>query len=132
MSEHTPAPSIHRSVYGFALYIGSNMLLLLYLVWAFIPVEFLQENLGLSYWPSKYWAVALPIWILTAIAVFAFAIYPAINMILTPNIDDPRTITDEYCLEKRKSIPGGIPPVSDIPIPEVSRKLYLQNHEIKS
>ncbi|XP_011495402.1 PREDICTED: phosphatidylinositol N-acetylglucosaminyltransferase subunit P [Ceratosolen solmsi marchali] len=127
MSERTPAPYAPRSVYGYAMYIGSNMLLLLYLVWAFVPEEFLHEKLGLTYWPSKYWAVALPVWILTAIAVFAFAIYPAINISMTPNIDDLRTITDEYCLERRESIPGGIPPVSDIPITEVCRKLYLQN-----
>ncbi|KAJ8668114.1 hypothetical protein QAD02_009777 [Eretmocerus hayati] len=129
MSERTPAPYGPRSVYGYAMYIGSNMLLLLYLVWAFVPVEFLHEKLGLTYWPSKYWAVALPIWFLTAIAVFAFAIYPAINMTLTPNIDDPRTITDEYCLEQRKSTPSGIPPVSDIPITEVCRRLYLSNDQ---
>lgn len=127
MTERTPAPYAPRSVYGYAMYIGSNLLLLLYLVWAFVPVEILDEKLGLSYWPSKYWVVALPIWILTAIAVFAFAIYPAINMILTPDIDDPRTITDEYCLKQRPSIPNGIPPVSDIPISEVCRKLYLQD-----
>lgn len=127
MSERTPAPYAPRSVYGYALYIGSNLLLLLYLVWSFVPIEILHEKLGLTYWPSKYWAVALPIWILTAIAVFAFAIYPAINMILTPNIDDPRTITDEYSLEQRPSIPSGIPPVSDIPITKVCRKLYLQD-----
>ena len=128
MSERTPAPYGPRSVYGYALYIGSNMLLLLYFIWAFVPDEILHETLGLTYLPSKYWAVALPIWILMAIAVFAFAIYPAINMTLTPDIDDPRTITDQYCLEQRKSIPGGVPPVSDIPITEVCRKLYLRNY----
>ncbi|XP_058800865.1 phosphatidylinositol N-acetylglucosaminyltransferase subunit P [Phymastichus coffea] len=127
MSERTPAPYRPRSVYGYAMYIGFNFLLLLYLIWAFIPDVILHETLGLTYWPSKYWAVALPIWILTAIAVFAFAIYPAINMSMTPEIDDPRTIIDEHGLEQRNSIPGGIPPVSDIPITEVCRKLYLYN-----
>ncbi|KAL7287482.1 phosphatidylinositol N-acetylglucosaminyltransferase subunit P [Trichogramma pretiosum] len=126
MSESTPAPYPPRSGNGFALYLGSNVLLLLYILWAFIPDEFLEDTLGLTYLPMKYWAISLPIWSLTAIAVFAFAIYPAINMTLTPDVDDLRTITDEYSLPLQEYNPDGIPPVSDIPITEVSRVLYLQ------
>uniref|UniRef100_A0A6V7LUQ6 Phosphatidylinositol N-acetylglucosaminyltransferase subunit P n=1 Tax=Bracon brevicornis TaxID=1563983 RepID=A0A6V7LUQ6_9HYME len=125
MAEHTPAPYRPRSVYGYALYIGSNMLFVLYIVWAVVPEDFLHKKLGLTYWPSKYWAVAIPIWALTAIAIFAFIIYPGINMLMTPDIDDIRTITDQYSLVLSEHIPGGIPPVSDIPITEVSRRLYL-------
>ena len=127
MAERTPAPYGPRSVYGYALYIGSNMLLSLYLIWAFIPDEILNEKLGLTYWPSKYWAVALPIWIMAAIGTFAFFIYPAVNMTMTPDVDDIKTITDEFSLVQRKNISGGIPPVSDIPIAEVCRELYLKN-----
>lgn len=129
MSEHTPAPYRPRSVYGYALYIGSNMLFFLYLVWAVVPEQFLHEKLGLTYWPLKYWAIAIPIWALTAVAVFVFIIYPAINMLMTPNIDDIKTITDQYSLVQSEHVPGGIPPVSDIPITDVCRKLYL-NSEI--
>ena len=125
MSEHTPAPSRPRSVYGYALYIGSNILFVLYIVWAVVPEQFLNEKLGLTYWPLKYWAVSIPIWALTAVAVFVFLIYPAINMLLTPDIDDIRTIEDQYSLDIMEQVPGGIPPVSDIPITEVCRKLYL-------
>lgn len=125
MSEHTPAPYRPRSVYGYALYIGSNMFFFLYLVWAVVPEEFLPEKLGLTYRPLQYWAVAIPIWALTAIAVFVFIIYPAINMLMTPDIDDIRTIRDQYSLDRMDQVPGDIPPVSDIPITEVCRKLYL-------
>lgn len=127
--EHTPAPYRPRSVYGYALYIGSNMLFILYLIWAIVPDEILQNCLGLTYWPSKYWAVAIPIWALTALATFAFLIYPAINLLMTPDVDDIKTITDKYSQRRREVIPGGIPPVSDIPITEVCRKLYLTKHE---
>lgn len=126
MVERTPAPYAPRSVYGYALYIGSNMLFILYLVWAFVPDDILHNDLGLTYWPSKYWAVALPIWIMSAIAIFGFVIYPAVNMTLTPDIDDIRTITDEFSLKPRNSNPKGVPPVSDIPISDVCKKLYLQ------
>ncbi|XP_015116890.1 phosphatidylinositol N-acetylglucosaminyltransferase subunit P-like [Diachasma alloeum] len=130
MSEHTPAPYRPRSVYGYALYIGSNMLFFLYLVWGVVPENFLHEKLGLTYWPLKYWAVAIPIWALTAIAIFAFIIYPGINMLMTPDIDDIRTIKDQYSLVQSEHIPGGIPPVSDVPITDVCRRLYLRERGI--
>lgn len=101
------------------------MLFILYLVWAVVPEDFLNEKLGLTYWPLKYWAVAMPIWALTAGAVFVFIIYPAINMLMTPDLNDIRTITDQYSLDKIQQVPGGIPPVSDIPITQVCRRLYL-------
>lgn len=132
MAEHTPAPYRPRSVYGYALYIGSNILFLLYLIWAVVPDYVLQEQLGLYYWPLKYWAVAIPIWAITAIAVFAFIIYPAINMLLTPDIDDIRTIKDKYALSRAEKVSGGIPPVSDIPISEVCRRLYLPDNKLKN
>ncbi|KAK0080332.1 hypothetical protein PV325_014143, partial [Microctonus aethiopoides] len=128
MAKHTPAPYRPRSVYGYALYIGSNMVFFLYLVWAVVPDQFLHEKLGLTYWPLKYWAIALPIWVLTAVATFIFVIYPAMNMVMTPDIDDMRTIKDEYSLVQNGYVPGGIPPVSDIPIADVCRKLYLKPH----
>ncbi|CAK9831402.1 Phosphatidylinositol N-acetylglucosaminyltransferase subunit P [Anthophora retusa] len=126
--EHTPAPYGPRSVYGYALYIGSNMLFLLFLVWAVIPDEILH-SLGLTYWPSKYWAVAIPIWALTTLATFAFIIYPAINLSMTPDIDDIVTITDKYSCPRNETVSSGIPPVYDIPITEVCRKLYLSKQE---
>lgn len=127
--EHTPAPYAPRSVYGYTLYIGSNMLFLLYLVWAIVPHDMLDNYLGLSYWPSRYWAVTIPIWALTALATFAFIIYPAINLLMTPNVDDIRTITDEHAQPRKECNPGGVPPVYDIPITEVCRKLYLYKSE---
>ncbi|XP_012280952.1 phosphatidylinositol N-acetylglucosaminyltransferase subunit P [Orussus abietinus] len=130
MAEHTPAPYRPRSVYGYAIYIGSYMVFILYLIWAVVPEEFLHNWLGLTYWPSKYWAVAIPIWAVTAIAVFASVIYPAMNMLKTPNIDDVRTIEDKSSLRCGPTVSGGIPPVSDIPIMEVCRKLYLPEHKI--
>ncbi|KAL2751294.1 Phosphatidylinositol N-acetylglucosaminyltransferase subunit P [Vespula maculifrons] len=128
--EHTPAPYAPRAVYGYAMYIGFNLLFLLYLIWSVVPDYILKDYLGLSYYPSKYWAIAIPVWALTALATFAFIIYPAINLLMTPDIDDIRTITDNYAQHRKETIPGGVPPVFDIPITEVCRQLYLSK-EIK-
>lgn len=105
------------------------MLFTLYLAWAFVPEEFVRDYLGFTYWPSRYWAVAIPLWFLSAIMIFAAFIYPAINMTLTPNIDDIITIQDQYSHELKQVQPGGVPSVSDIPITEVCRKLYLTGEE---
>lgn len=121
-----PAPTRSRSIYGYALYIGSNCIFLLYLIWAFVPDETLRKYSGMSEWPSKYWAVAIPVWVGTAFAVFAALIYPAINMSITPDIDDIRTIRDKHSLSYKPTVPGGIPVVYDIPITDVCRKLYLR------
>nr|CAD7193791.1 unnamed protein product [Timema douglasi] len=119
MPEHTPAPTPSRSVYGFVLYLSSYSALSVYLVWAFVPDNILH-SIGLTYWPQKYWAVAVPIHLCVALALFAFLIYPSINLIMTPPLHDMRTITDPHAINinGKKVPPDGIPPVSDIPISE--------------
>lgn len=89
MPEHSPAPTPHRAIYGFAFYLLMTVLFLVYVGWAFLPVE-----LGLhSHLPDKYFAVFVPV--LTIVATFfAYIIYPAINLSMTPNIDSIATIVD--------------------------------------
>lgn len=42
----------------------------LYVLWAFTPGSVLEWH-GITYYPSKYWAVAIPTWIcVTVIAVY--------------------------------------------------------------
>lgn len=129
MPEHTPAPTPSRAVYGFMLYLVCYSAFALYFVWAVVPDTFLH-SLGLTYWPQKYWAVAIPIHVGLAIALFAAVIYPAINMNMTPSLDDMSTVTDQHALNlEGKCIPeGGIPPVSDIPISRVCRHIYMDSN----
>lgn len=43
---------------------------MLYILWAYIPNSVL-ESYGIHYYPSKYWAVALPTWVcVTVVAVY--------------------------------------------------------------
>lgn len=126
MSQSTPAPTPSRANYGFALYLGSYTIFGLYLVWALIPNSLLHSA-GLTYWPQKYWALAVPIHLLVTLALFAFCFYPAINLTLVPSVNDSRIFTDEFAikLETAKSVNKGIPAVCDLSLDEVCRNLYL-------
>ncbi|XP_060649216.1 phosphatidylinositol N-acetylglucosaminyltransferase subunit P [Drosophila nasuta] len=89
MPEHSPAPTPHRAIYGFAFYFLFTVLFFIYVAWAYLPVE-----LGLhSHLPDKYFAAFVPVLIIVG-AAFAFIIYPAINLALTPNIDSIASVVD--------------------------------------
>ena len=45
----------------------------LYILWAYTPDSVLQAH-GINYYPSKYWAVALPAWVCVAV-VFVYWLY---------------------------------------------------------
>jgi|NOAtaT_7_FD_contig_21_10048808_length_818_multi_4_in_0_out_0_1 phosphatidylinositol glycan class P protein len=118
--EHSPAPTPSRAIYGFVLWLISYCCLITYLVWAFIPEPWLHSA-GLTYWPQTYWAIAIPAFITTGILIFAFVLYPSINLLLTLPLDDIRTVRDDHS----KFIPGpGIAPISDLPLTQVCRRLY--------
>lgn len=124
MTESTPAPTPSRANYGFALYLGCYTVFGVYLIWAFIPDDVLY-SLGLTYWPQKYWAVAVPIHLLVTLALFTFCFYPSVNLTLIPHLNDVRILKDEYSLEQREQHQQGIPAVSDLHISAICRNLYL-------
>ena len=121
-SEPSPAPKPNRAIYGFVLWLTSYLFLILYLVWAIIPEEWLHY-LGWTYWPMKYWAIAVPAYIVTGLLLFAFVLYPSVNLLITPPLNDMKTITDEFAITN----PGrGIAPITDIHLSEVCAKLYTK------
>lgn len=93
MPEHTPAPTPSRAVYGFVMYLGFKFFFILYLVWAYVPHSWF-EAIGITYLPKRYWALAIPVFLLSVLTVFAFVIYPSLGLCMTPNWDDLRTIQD--------------------------------------
>lgn len=99
MPEHSPAPTPHRAIYGYSLYLLIITLFVFYILWALLPTK----QLGLTYLPDKYFAVLLPMLVLVGLAFFAFFIYPAINMSLTPNIDAMSSVVDVKLLLKNSS-----------------------------
>lgn len=156
MPEHTPAPTPARSLYGFFMYLFSNTALGIYCIWAFTPDYYLHQ-LNIYYYPQKYWATAIPIQGLVALNIFVFLIYPATNLICTPNIDATNTIIDPFslskstkkynkcstlsciCLDESKcyintfnSMPecedNTVPPLYDLDIRDVCKKLYINKN----
>ncbi|KAI8058196.1 PIG-P, partial [Syncephalis plumigaleata] len=47
--------------YGFAVYLISAILSVLFGLWAYLP-DHLLISAGIAYFPSKHWAVAFPAW----------------------------------------------------------------------
>ncbi|XP_017776877.1 PREDICTED: phosphatidylinositol N-acetylglucosaminyltransferase subunit P [Nicrophorus vespilloides] len=100
MPEHTPAPTQSRAVYGFALHLILRALFFLYTLWAMIPDEYFI-SIGITYLPNRYWAVTIPIFLLSGLATFAFIVYPSFGLYITPNLNDERTIMDSASITKK-------------------------------
>lgn len=93
-SNISPSPSPHRAVYGFAIYVFFVSLFIIYCFWVYVPQKFLEETLGLHYLPDKYFALSIPVVVLSGTWIFAFFIYPAIGIAMTPDTDHISTIKD--------------------------------------
>lgn len=100
MAEQSPAPTPSRSIYGFVIYLLFQTLFVLYVLWAFIPLDFFENVLGITDLPNKYFALFIPILVLTATTLFAFLIYPSLSFIMTSNIDSINTITDSSSIKR--------------------------------
>lgn len=71
---HLPGPHPARGIYGFALYIASWCLLVIYLIWAITPVPLLYR-LGITYIPSKLWALVIGIFFPLAACLYVTTIF---------------------------------------------------------
>ncbi|GAQ82327.1 phosphatidylinositol glycan class P [Klebsormidium nitens] len=120
--------AVPAEVYGFVGSIASIVAYALFILWAYIPEQYLHAA-GVTYYPSKYWAIALPAYAIVTVFL-AVLVYTALCMMSTKPLDSPYTIKDEY---SRSRLPPQnsddcteepIPPVSDMDITEVNMWLY--------
>lgn len=121
-------------VYGFAGWMVSAIAYITCLVWALVPVHYFDE-IGVTYYPSQYWAVALPGW-LVMLVVFVFSGYVLVNMINTAPLDSMDTMTDPMArppavLRHRRGdidndgvYAAATPEISDLPLELVNRLMF--------
>eukprot|EP01132_Coremiostelium_polycephalum_P003319 gene3319-4159_t len=107
----------NTEVYGFVYWIATFVGYVIYLLWAFIP-EHILSDLGVHYYPSKYWAVAIPMYFVVC-GIFGLTVYFCINLIITEPLESFNTFKDRFSQEADPShiyLPESIPPLTDIPI----------------
>uniref|UniRef100_A0A2C9L3F2 PIG-P domain-containing protein n=1 Tax=Biomphalaria glabrata TaxID=6526 RepID=A0A2C9L3F2_BIOGL len=99
----------------------------LYIVWAYVPDEWLH-SIGLTYWPQKYWAIALPVY-LCMIIVLSYIAYTGLILINTASLTDLNTITDNHSHYEDLTVmhPDSIPLLRDMDISVVNHLLYLNS-----
>eukprot|EP01102_Stenamoeba_stenopodia_P014336 TRINITY_DN4748_c0_g1_i1.p1 TRINITY_DN4748_c0_g1~~TRINITY_DN4748_c0_g1_i1.p1 ORF type:complete len:133 (+),score=6.78 TRINITY_DN4748_c0_g1_i1:76-474(+) len=116
----------HVDVYGFVGWITSFIAFGAYLLWAYIPDPLLHQ-LGLVYYPHKYWAIAIPAWLGVTI-IFGIVVYTALNLMRTEPLDSYNTFKDEFSKEslEKETNSESIPPISDIPLVGVNKLLYAR------
>jgi phosphatidylinositol glycan class P protein len=110
--------------YGFVGYVLSIAMLLAYLLWAWVPDSMLRA-MGITYTPSKYWAVAVPCWACVTL-VWIAVVYRLLCLTTVPALHDARTVTDAHTrtLDRSKLTAGAVPPLADVPITRVNAMLY--------
>jgi phosphatidylinositol N-acetylglucosaminyltransferase subunit P len=123
-----PGPT-QVAVYGFVAWALSAISWVLYVLWAFLPGDMLRD-LGVEYFPSKYWASALPAHFCVSLFFTGMA-YVGLNLMRTAPLDSLDTIHDN---RSRALPPQGnwsmqqdgrcAPELADLPIKVVNRMLY--------
>ncbi|RHZ50274.1 hypothetical protein Glove_502g17 [Diversispora epigaea] len=119
--------------YGFVLYLLSFIAFVIYLLWAYLPDDVL-ESMGITYYPHRYWAVALPVWSFVFV-LFIFAAFISINFYNTAPLDSFNTITDDQSVVKQnfsqlsEITNDFVPELHDLPIGIVNVCLYQKIKE---
>uniref|UniRef100_A0A0A9HLW9 PIG-P domain-containing protein n=1 Tax=Arundo donax TaxID=35708 RepID=A0A0A9HLW9_ARUDO len=119
-----PGAASDRSseAYGFAGSIAAVAATLAYLVRAYAPEPWLLP-VGVAYYPSKYWALAVPSFVLVAA-------YMGSNLLLTPPPGSLHTVHDEYARERSMPSARGtgaekpVEPIADIGIHQINHLIF--------
>ncbi|PVI07705.1 PIG-P-domain-containing protein, partial [Periconia macrospinosa] len=80
--------------YGFAMYLASCAAFLLYLVWAYVPAPVLHQ-MGIHYYPNRWWALAVPCWLSVLVVYIYFALASYNTTRLTLPLPSYENLVDE-------------------------------------
>ena len=72
-----PTSSTRNETFGFLGWITSSVMYCLFIVWACTPDALLHFH-GVTWYPDKYWACAVPVWMCVTL-VTAFFMYGFLN-----------------------------------------------------
>lgn len=114
--------------FGFALYVGSSFVGLVYIVWAYFPAIW-QTSFDISFFPSRWWAVAIPAYTVMLLVYIYIALALYNTEVLTKDAAELTTISDLYAKIPPHSkldqcIWHGTDGVWDLPLGAVCDVLY--------
>ncbi|KAK5992807.1 Meiotically up-regulated gene 84 protein [Cladobotryum mycophilum] len=90
---HTAPKVPTYEYYGFVLYLFSSLTFLTYLLWSYLPSPFLHA-LGIYYYPNRWWALAVPAFLVMTVC-YIYVALAAYNLeILTEPMSSVETIVD--------------------------------------
>lgn len=119
---------------GFASYVISCIFLFIWICWSFLPDRVLNK-MGVYYYPSRWWALAIPSYVIVLMMYMYVAIACYDVEYLTLPLDDNRNIVDDSGIvvtqlpnfkpkDIDKYISNGTSGVWDLPISTVNEILY--------
>jgi phosphatidylinositol glycan class P protein len=96
------APTVPRAApkiptyeyYGFAMYMGSSAAFLIYILWAYVPAPVLHQ-MGIYYYPNRWWALAIPCWLIVLIIYIYVALASYNTGYLTLPLNSIENLVDE-------------------------------------
>ncbi|CAF0872204.1 unnamed protein product [Rotaria sordida] len=121
----SPLPSPERAIIGFFLYVASIFTFIIYLLWAYLPNNWF-ENIGITYYPHKYWSIAIAILVVTLL-IGIVLVNCLVNSLSVPSLDSMKLIQDRHTRKKmnvKNLNTDAIPPVCDLDLSFVNQVLY--------
>jgi phosphatidylinositol glycan class P protein len=114
-------------VYAFVAWISSILVFIIFILWAFSPSELLRK-VGITYYPSRYYAVALPSYLIVLYALVGM-FYIGINLLSTLDPEHINTLRDEQARPApsgflKLGARNGIPEIGDLDPSDVCKLLY--------
>lgn len=119
-----------KAINGFVFWVLTWVGFIMFIVWSTSP-EDLLHRFQFTYYPDRYWAVALPA-IVSMFFLYYVIMYYLSSLRNTKPLTSAFCITDQDARQQGKTSLGGlsdgngssIPPIADIPVNVVSRVLH--------